>query len=124
LVRLRRQAVRAARVNRCASPDLQRYVQALITPESSSMPQALQPVKQSLATANRWVRVGFGWHLSPLRGTGHTGIWHNGGIAGNYCYVGFIPETQSAVVVLTNTGRSVDALGVHLPMAMAESAPA
>ena len=104
--------------------DLQRYLQALINPQSSPMPQALGMVQQPLATANRWVRIGLGWHLSPLRGTSHTMIWHNGATAGSYSYVGFIPETELGVVVLSNTGRSVDALGVRLLTALAKAPPA
>jgi hypothetical protein len=53
-------------------PHLQRYLQALINPRSSPMAQALGMVQQPLATANRWVRLALGWHLSPLRGTSHT----------------------------------------------------
>jgi CubicO group peptidase (beta-lactamase class C family) len=104
--------------------DLQRYLQALITPHSSPMRPALRLVQQPRARANRWVRLGLGWHLSPLRGTSHTMIWHNGATAGSYCYVGFIPETELGVVVLTNTGRSVDALGVRLLTALAKAASA
>ena len=100
--------------------DLQRYLQTLINPQSSAMPQALHLVQQPLATANRWVRLALGWHLSPLRGTIHTMIWHNGATAGSYSYAGFIPETNLGVVVLSNTGRSVDALGVRLLTALAK----
>lgn len=101
--------------------DLQRYVRAHISPASTTMPEALDLVQQPRATANRWVRVGLGWHLSPLKGTSHTVIWHNGATAGSYCYVGFIPKAQLGVIVLTNTGRSVDALGVRLLIALVES---
>jgi hypothetical protein len=51
-------------------------------------------------------------------------IWHNGATAGSYCYVGFIPQTALGVIVLTNTGRSVDALGVRLLTALAKAASA
>ncbi len=102
--------------------DLELYLRALLRPEASPMPTALHLVQQPLATANRWVRLALGWHLSPLRGTSHTAIWHNGATAGSYSYLGFVPEAQIAVLVLSNTGRSVDALGVRLLAAMAEAA--
>ena len=104
--------------------DLQRYLQALINPRSSPMSEALGMVQQPLATANRWVRIALGWHLSPLRGTSHTMIWHNGATAGSYSYLGFVPETEVGVVVLSNTGRSVDALGVRLLTALVKAASA
>ena len=94
--------------------NLERYLRALLNPGPSGLPSALQLVQQPQATANRWVRIGLGWHLSPLRDTAHTVIWHNGATAGSYSYIGFVPEAQLGVVVLSNTGRSVDALGVRL----------
>ncbi len=102
--------------------DLERYLRALVIPGPSSMPTALDLVQQTRVTANRWVRVALGWHLSPLRSTAHTVIWHNGATAGSY--VGFVPQAQLGVLVLTNTGRSVDALGVRLLAALADAAHA
>ncbi|MGA9749430.1 MAG: serine hydrolase domain-containing protein [Nocardioides sp.] len=102
--------------------DLQRYLRALLRPDSSVMPTALHLVQQPRATANRWVRLAMGWHLSPLRGTSHTVIWHNGATAGSYSYIGFVPEAQLGVLVLSNTGRSVDALGVRLLVSLAKAA--
>jgi serine-type D-Ala-D-Ala carboxypeptidase/endopeptidase len=101
--------------------DLGSYLRALLAPGSSAMPTALHLVQQPQAAANRWVRLGLGWHLSPLRGTTHTVIWHNGATAGSYSYVGFVPEARLGVAVLTNTGRSVDALGVRLLLALADA---
>jgi D-alanyl-D-alanine-carboxypeptidase/D-alanyl-D-alanine-endopeptidase len=51
-------------------------------------------------------------------------IWHNGATAGSYSYVRFIPEIKLGVVVLSNTGRSVDALGVRLLTALAKATSA
>lgn len=104
--------------------DLERYVRALLAPGSSGLPSALQLVQQPQATANRWVRLGLGWHLSPLRDTSHTVIWHNGATAGSYSYIGFVPEAQLGVVVLSNTGRSVDAVGVQLLAELANAVQA
>jgi CubicO group peptidase (beta-lactamase class C family) len=35
-------------------------------------------------------------------------IWHNGGTGGFRSWIGVIPAKQTAVVVLSNTARSVD----------------
>lgn len=101
--------------------DLQRYLRALLRPDSSAMPMALHLVQQPRATGNRWVRLALGWHLSPLRSTRHTVIWHNGATAGSYSYIGFVPQAQLGVLVLSNTGRSVDALGVQLLVELAKA---
>ncbi len=41
-------------------------------------------------------------------------IWHNGGTGGYRSFVGFTPETEVAVVVLANSTKSVDAVGVEI----------
>jgi transposase-like protein len=40
-------------------------------------------------------------------------LWHNGATAGSTSYLGLLPELEAAVVVLSNAGRTVDALGVR-----------
>jgi serine-type D-Ala-D-Ala carboxypeptidase/endopeptidase len=58
--------------------------------------------------------VGLGWTRLPLRGTGHDLLFHNGGTGGFRSFVGFVPATRTAAVVLANSGRSVDALGLKI----------
>jgi len=41
-------------------------------------------------------------------------IWHNGGTGGYASFVGFTPETEAAVVVLANSAKSVDSVGVEI----------
>jgi CubicO group peptidase (beta-lactamase class C family) len=41
-------------------------------------------------------------------------IWHNGGTGGYASFVGFVRETETAVVVLANSANSVDSLGVNI----------
>jgi CubicO group peptidase (beta-lactamase class C family) len=47
-----------------------------------------------------------GWELGS-----HSMLWHNGMVGGSASYVGLVPELEIGVVVLTNTARSVDAIG-------------
>jgi len=58
--------------------------------------------------------VGLGWTRLPLLGTGHELLFHNGGTGGFRSFAGFVWETNTAVVVLSNSARSVDALGFHI----------
>ena len=76
-------------------------------------------VQQPEATANRWLQVGLGWHRSPLAKTGNHIWWHNGATAGSHSYLAFMPAGAAGVIVLSNTGRPVDALGVRLMQALA-----
>jgi serine-type D-Ala-D-Ala carboxypeptidase/endopeptidase len=62
----------------------------------------------------RGLAVGLGWSCLPLRGTGHELLFHNGGTGGFRSFAGFVPATRAAVVVLSNSARSVDALGFRI----------
>jgi CubicO group peptidase (beta-lactamase class C family) len=41
-------------------------------------------------------------------------VWHNGGTGGYRSFVGFIRDTEVAVVVLANSAKSVDSVGVKI----------
>ncbi|WP_052391510.1 serine hydrolase domain-containing protein [Streptomyces sp. NRRL B-24484] len=61
-----------------------------------------------------WMHLGWSAHrLHPEHG-GHLQVWHNGRTGGFASYTGFDPETGTAVAVLGNTDRSVDAPGAAL----------
>jgi CubicO group peptidase (beta-lactamase class C family) len=73
----------------------------------------------ALTHAPRWrhrrgLAVGLAWSRLPLLGTEHELLFHNGGTGGFRSFVGFVPATDTAVVVLSNSGRSVDALGFRI----------
>lgn len=94
--------------------DLLTLLHAHLEPGTTALPEAIRLVQEPRATVNRWLQVGLGWHLSPMRGTEHKVLWHNGGTGGSFSYVGLVPGANTGVVVLTNTARSVDRLGLRL----------
>jgi D-alanyl-D-alanine-carboxypeptidase/D-alanyl-D-alanine-endopeptidase len=55
-----------------------------------------------------------GWVGLPLRGHTHQVLWHNGGTGGFRSFVGFVKESETDVVVLSNCARSVDAIGFRI----------
>jgi len=56
--------------------------------------------------------VGLGWHGQQRnRTSSRTMLWHNGGTGGFHSFCGFITETQTGVIVLSNSARSVDKIG-------------
>jgi D-alanyl-D-alanine-carboxypeptidase/D-alanyl-D-alanine-endopeptidase len=57
------------------------------------------------------VAIGLGWTRLPFPGTQHELLFHNGATGGFRSFAGFVPATHTAVVVLSNSARSVDALG-------------
>ena len=58
------------------------------------------------------MRIGLGWITRGRHGREFH--WHNGGTGGYRSFLGFDLESQTGVVVLSNSGDSVDDLGFHL----------
>jgi len=56
--------------------------------------------------------IGLAWHM--LQKDDRTIIWHNGATNGFASFVGFDPESNQGVVVLTNSLNTVDDIGVWL----------
>ncbi len=56
--------------------------------------------------------IGLAWHM--LQKDDRTIIWHNGATNGFTSFVGFDPESNQGVVVLTNSMNPVDDIGVWL----------
>jgi len=56
--------------------------------------------------------IGLAWHM--LQKEDRTIIWHNGATNGFTSFVGFDPESNQGVVVLTNSLNIVDDIGVWL----------
>jgi CubicO group peptidase (beta-lactamase class C family) len=61
-------------------------------------------------------RVMLGWQHQRLYRfkRGPRFVWHNGGTGGYRSFVGFVRETETAVVVLANSAKSVDSVGVEI----------
>lgn len=87
--------------------DLARLVSAVLT---QTAPGADAATPRFDETADR--RVGYGWFTD--RADGQEFTWHNGATSGFRSFVGFDRAAGRGVVVLGNTDRSVDQLGVRL----------
>jgi CubicO group peptidase (beta-lactamase class C family) len=53
-------------------------------------------------------KIGMFWITSPLRGTDHAMVWHDGGTGGYRSFVGLDLERKRAVVVLSDVAADVD----------------
>src|SRR4051812_32809430 len=60
-------------------PDLLTLLRAHLQPDRSALPDALRLVQEPRVRRNRWLQVGLGWFLSPVRSSSLTALWHNGG---------------------------------------------
>jgi hypothetical protein len=84
-------------------------------------PQIQRTQLPRLRSAKR-VEVGLGWLLARPPGAAGPVLWHNGGTSGFRSFVAVVREADTAVVVLSNTARSVGRLGQRLLKALSEDA--
>ena len=59
-------------------------------------------------------RIGMGWRHSILPKSEKTYIWHNGGTGGYASFLGFTVDGRIGVVILSNSTRKVDYLGLEI----------
>lgn len=67
-------------------------------------------VDKVLPGANKFMGYGLGWVIQDFKGK--KMIWHNGGIDGMRSFVGLVPESDLAVVVLTNSSYLDDGAAI------------
>ncbi|GHD78535.1 CubicO group peptidase (beta-lactamase class C family) [Salinibacterium amurskyense] len=89
---------------RSTLPDMMRYTQAQL---DGSAPG--QDATTPRVSVPKMGRIGYAWLTSPVGVT-----WHNGMTGGFASFVGFDRQRSRAVVVLSNTAVSVDALALSL----------
>ncbi len=93
--------------------DMLRYVAANMGLQKSELQAAMQlthQVRHDIAGGS--TRVGLGWIIS--KGEEGDIYWHNGGTGGYRTFAGFVKETGKGVVVLTNSDKGADDIGMHL----------
>ena len=72
--------------------------------------------------AAEWnLAVGLGWHVVPSSKLEDDVVWHNGGVAGHFAFIGFLPQHKIGVIVLINGSKFVDEIGHWLLETAAES---
>jgi D-alanyl-D-alanine-carboxypeptidase/D-alanyl-D-alanine-endopeptidase len=94
---------------RSTAEDLLRYLDAWLEPDSTPLGDAVRLCLQPRVEGRQ--AIGLGWLLTERP---HRLWWHNGGTGGYRAFVGFVPETRTAVAVLGNHTRSVDLLGLQV----------
>jgi serine-type D-Ala-D-Ala carboxypeptidase/endopeptidase len=106
-------ALAGAGALRSTAADMLAFLDAHLEPASSPLAQAIELSIAPRHQLRGALRIGLGWHVLDRRRRAPV-WWHNGGTGGFFSFVGFVPDTQVAVAVLTNTARSVDQLGMQL----------
>jgi hypothetical protein len=98
---------------RSSANDLLLFLAANLGLTDTPLNKAMQAAR---ALQNDGVRtgshVGLGWLI--LDNDGNDIVWHNGATSGFRSYIGFLPQQDEAVVVLSNQSNWIDDLGHHL----------
>lgn len=98
---------------RSSVEDMLRFLTACLHPPDGPLGAALTLAQQPQAQIRRGLQIGLCWVLldQPRR---PRVVWHNGGTWGFRAFTGFAPDLGSAAVVMSNTARSVDRLGLQM----------
>jgi D-alanyl-D-alanine-carboxypeptidase/D-alanyl-D-alanine-endopeptidase len=115
-------ALAGAGALRSTAADLLCLLQATLDPARTPLAAALERTQLPRLRMARHLEVGLGWMIAHPPGAAGPVLWHNGGTSGFRSFVGAARKTGTAVVVLSNTARSVDRLGLRLLKALAGSA--
>lgn len=93
-------------------PDLLIYAKAHFKMPETDLEHALALTRQFTYFNPPDTDIGLAWHMNMV---GDELIyWHNGGTFGSSSYMAFTPDKKIAVVVLSNTAESVDAVGLSI----------
>jgi CubicO group peptidase (beta-lactamase class C family) len=95
---------------------------ANLDPAHSPLAAQIERTQLPRVQMAKGMEVGLGWLLARPPGAAGPLLWHDGGTSGFRSFVGAARETGTAVVVLSNTARSVDRLGLRLLKALSSAA--
>ena len=98
---------------RTSATDLLRFLAASLAPPDEPPGPALARAAEPRFTINKRLALGLGWMVLRRKDRPVT-IWHSGGTWGFRSFAAMVPERRTGVVVLSNTTRSVDRLGIKL----------
>jgi CubicO group peptidase (beta-lactamase class C family) len=114
-------ALAGAGALRSTATDLLRFLEANLDPAYSPLADQPERTQQPRLRMAKHLEVGLGWMIArPPQAAGPV-LWHNGGTSGFRSFAALDREADTAVVVLSNTARSVDRLGLRLLKALSTS---
>jgi serine-type D-Ala-D-Ala carboxypeptidase/endopeptidase len=99
---------------RSTAGDMLRFLAANLDPASTPLAAPLERIQQPRHRKGRGMQVGLGWMLARSPEPTSPLLWHNGGTSGFRSFAAVARDRGIAVVVLSNTARMVDGLGLRL----------
>ncbi len=97
--------------------DLTTFLAANMGLAESSLLAAMQATHKSRHGVGSGIYVGLGWHIRSQGGM--KIIEHHGATGGYWTFLGFNPDAQVGAVILTNTFRDIDEIGIDLIASLA-----
>lgn len=100
--------------------DLIKFLDANLHPKDKIFENAFAEVHQSRIAVpkskmKRSTMAAYGWHVSTLsEASNQPVVWMNGGTGGYRAFIGFIKDTETGIVVLSNSSESVDELAYQI----------
>jgi CubicO group peptidase (beta-lactamase class C family) len=114
-------ALAGAGALRSTAADMLRFLAANLDPARTPLASQLERAQQPRFQRRGGWGVGLGWMIARSPREAGPVLWHNGGTSGFRSFVALVREANTAVVVLSNTARSVDRLGLRLLKALSTS---
>jgi CubicO group peptidase (beta-lactamase class C family) len=99
---------------RSTASDMLRFLAANLDPGRTSLAAPLARIQQPRQRKGRGMQVGLGWMIARSPGQRGPLLWHNGGTTGFRSFAAVARDRGIAVVVLSNTARMVDPIGLRL----------
>jgi len=97
------QALAGAGALKSTVNDLLRFLAANLGKGEPRLVEVLASCHATRRSVTDRLRIGLGWRQSPVRSGGNWTIWHSGKTGGYVSWIGFVKESNTAVVVLSNT---------------------
>jgi CubicO group peptidase (beta-lactamase class C family) len=99
---------------RSTAVDMLRFLAANLDPARTPLAAPLEHIQQPRHRKGRGMQVGLGWMIARSPGQRGPLLWHNGGTSGFRSFAAVARDRGIAVVVLSNTARMVDPIGLRL----------
>ena len=95
--------------------DLLRFVHFQMNEQAHALSSVLLRTQEKLEVSdyNKRFFAGKGWHIIERKKFYPT-IAHTGSTSGFRSFIGFVPETQTAVILLCNSESTTGGLGYHI----------
>ena len=99
---------------RSTANDMLKYLKANMAVLDNPLTSAIKRSHRELFKENARESYGMNWVRRKNDTIKQTVVWHNGGTGGYRSFIGFTEDGRFGVVILSNTSRSVDPLGVAI----------